>query len=817
MRTLFQDVRFALRILGKNPGFTLTVLAVLALGIGAISAMFSVAGAVLLHPLPYPDPDRLVILLDTNLQQGVTGTSPSTANALDWQEQTRTLTQFTYWRFVYFNLSDDRAEPERLRGFRVTSDFFPLLRVTPMLGRSFLPEEYEPGRDRAVLLTYGLWERRFGADPRIVGETVRIDGQPTTVVGVLPREYQMFRVLNHDIELYMPLVLDRGRTSRDDHAINIWARLAPGRRLEEARAEMTTIARRLEREYPKTNKGWSVRVMTQPEAFVKRFRTTLLLLLGAVGFVLLIACANIANLLLARAASRRKELAIRSAVGGGRARLIRQLITESLVLAALGGALGILVSRWTTQLLNNLITHIQLLRMRPFAVDGSALAFTTAVTLATGVLFGLWPAFLATRAEVSELLRGAAPRQRRAASRPLVVAEVALAVILLTGAGLTLRSSLRLAAVDRGLELRGLLTMQIGLPDAEYQEPAQIVDFFDRVLERAQALPGVVSASAVNYPPTGLLGTGVNFAIEGRPPAAPDENLFTSYWVVDPAYFRTMAIPLLTGRVFTGADADLDTGSVIVNENMAQRFWPGAGRGDAALGRRIRLEFPQSDAFWLPRAGEHPLTIVGVVGNVREDEQDAAMPQVYLPYRQNPLKIMHLLVRSAGGDPVSLAHAVQREVTVVDPNQPVSEIRTMEQVAAETFSQRRVFGALLGVFAVLALVLATLGIYGLVTYSVAERTPEIGVRIALGAQRRDIFVLVLGQAMQLVLTGVALGLAGAYLLGRVLTGLVFGIEPSDPTVFVSVSLALILVALLAGLLPVRRATRIDPVEALRQD
>jgi putative ABC transport system permease protein len=493
------------------------------------------------------------------------------------------------------------------------------------------------------------------------------------------------------------------------------------------------------------------------------------------------------------------------------------LVTESLVLAVLGGALGILLSRWTTQLLENLITHTQLLRMRPFAVDGSALVFTTAVTLATGMLFSLWPAFLATRFEITELLRGAAPRQRLAASRPLVVAEVALAVILLTGAGLTLRSWLRLAAIDRGLDVRGVLTMQIGLPGAKYREPSQIVDFFDRVLERVQALPGVVSVSAVNYPPTGLIGTGVNFVIEGHPPAGPGENLFTRYWLIDPAYFRTMRIPLLAGRDFTAADADLEHGSVIINENMAQRFWPDAGRRDAALGRKIRLEFPRSDAFWLPHAGERPLTIVGVVGNVREDGPDAAMPQVYLPYRQNPLKIMHLLVRASGGDPVSLAHAVQDEVTAVDPNQPISEIRTMEQVAAETFSQRRVFGALLGVFAVLALGLAALGIYGLVTYSVAERTPEIGVRMALGAQRRDVFGLILGQAMQLVLAGVALGLAGAYLMGRLLTGLVFGIEPSDPTVFVGVPLALIIVALLAGSLPVRRATRIDPIQALRQD
>lgn len=814
MGTLFQDIRFTLRILAKSPSFTLTVLAVLALAIGSTSAMFSVASAVLLHPLPYPDPDRLVILHDVNRQQGITATNPSSANVLDWQQQARTLMQLAYWRFVYFNLSGDGVEPERVEGFRVTADFFPLLGATPVLGRLFIPEEYGPGRDYAVLLTYGIWERRFGRDPRVIGQILRIDGDPATIVGVLPRDFRMFRVLNRDIDLYMPLALDRSRISRTDHSVNVWARLAPGRTLDAARVEMATIAHRLEREYPSTNAGWSVRVTPQPEAFVERSRTSLLLLVCAVGFVLLIACANIAGLLLARAASRRKELAIRSAVGGGRARLIRQLITESLVLAVLGGALGILLSQWTTGLLDNFVTSIQVQRMRPFAVDPPVLAFTMAVTLATGVLFGLWPALVSTRAVTGELVRGAA-RQRLAASRPLVVSEVALAVILLTGAGLTLHSSLQLAAIDRGLNPHGVLTMQIGLPAAKYQTPSQVVDFFDRTLERVQALPGVVTASAINYPPTGLLGTMVNFAIEGRPPAAPGENLSTRFWVIDPNYFRTLRIPLLAGRGFTAADADLEHGSVIVSENMAQRFWP--GRSDAALSRQIKLEFPASDAFWLPHASQRPLTIVGVAGNVREDGPAGALPQVYLPYRQNPSRMMHLLIRGAANDPVSLAHSVQSEVSAIDPNQPVAEIKTLEEVAAETFAQRRVFGVLIAIFAMLALSLAALGIYGLMAYSVAERTSEIGVRMALGAQRRDVFRLVLGQTLQLVLTGLVIGLTGAYLLGRALTGLVFGIEPSHPSIFAVVALTLILIALLASWLPLRRALRIDPVEALRHE
>jgi putative ABC transport system permease protein len=815
MPTLLQDLRYALRILARSPGFTAGVVAVLALGIGATSALFSVVNGALLHALPYPEPDRLVSVLETNARLGIPFTQPSTANFFDWKDRTGSLQQVAPWRFVYVNISGS-GEPERVEGFRVSSDFFPLLGTAPMLGRNFLPEEEHAGRDRAVVLSFGFWQRRFGGDPNIVGHPVTVDGAAATVIGVLPAAFRMMRVLNREIDLYMPLVLDRGRTSREDHAINVWARLKPGVPLERARAEMETIGGRLAQEYPKTNSGWGLTIITQPEAFALSNTPAVAMLGAATGFILLIICVNVANLLLARAAARRNEMAIRTALGAVRRRLVRQLLTESLLLAVAGGAVGLLAGAWGIRLLNNTITYIQVTRIVPFHMDTTALSLTLAVTLLTGVMFGLAPGLESSRVNLNESLReggrgGSVGQGSRRLSDGLVVCEVALAVLLLVGAGVTLRSSSSLLSMARGLDAHNVLTMQVWLLKNKYATPQQVAGFFDDVLSRVRALPGVESASAVNYPPAGILATSVRFSIEGRAPAAPGEPLNARFWVIGTDYFRTLGIPIVSGRAFTVQDADETRGAAIISESFARRFWPGR----SALGERIRPEFPNTDAFWMPYSANRPLTIVGVAGDVKEDGLNGAgLPQLYLPYRQNPSQIMHLAVRTPG-PPMQWTASVRGAVASVDRDQPVSEIRTLEEVGAEAFSRRTAVGYLLGIFAGCALLLAAMGIYGVLAYSVTRRTHEIGVRMALGAQRWSVIGMVLGQSMRLVVLGIGIGLGAAFVLARALAGLLFGVRLDDAGMWAVVSLLLVAVAGLASYLPVRRATRVDPLNALR--
>jgi putative ABC transport system permease protein len=815
MSTLLHDLRYAFRMLSHAPGFTAAIVLVLALGIGANSAMFSVLNGALWHAIPYPDPDRLVAILETNPKLGVPLVQPSTANFFDWQDNNSSLELISPWRFMYFNVSGS-GEPERVQGFRVSPNFFPLLGATPIFGRAFLPEDEHPGRDRVVVLSYGFWQRRFGGDPRMVGSALTIEGQAATVIGILPAEFQMFRVLNREIDLYMPLVIDRNRTSREDHALNVWARLKPGVAPAQAHAEMETIGRRLAREYPKTNSGWEISMLTLPELYELRNRSAVILFAAATGFVLLIVCVNVANLLLARAASRRREMATRTVLGAPRVRLFRQLITESLVLALAGGALGLVAGTWVVHILNHSITHLQVTRIAPFRVDAGVFAFTLAVALVTGVLFGLAPGLESSKLNLTDALRaggrgGTAGRGSRRLSDVLVVFEVAMAVLLLAGAGAMLRSSVNMIGMDRGLNPRNVLTAQIWLLKTRYGAPQQVAAFFDDVLRGIQALPGVESASAVNYPPAGLLSTTVRFSVEGRPPAGPGERFVAHFWVIGPDYFRTLGIPLISGRPFTSHDADETRGTVIVSESFARRFWP----GESPLGKRVRPAFPPTDAFWLPYSANLPLTIVGVAGNIKEEGLDnAALPQIYLPYAQNPSQIMHLLVRTSG-PPMRWTAAIRNQVASVDRDQPVSEIRPMEDVAAEAFSRRSAIGTLLGVFATCALVLAAMGIYGVLAYSVARRTQEIGIRMALGAQRASVIRMVLGQAMRLVLLGIGMGLGAAFGLARTLSSLMFGARVYDVGTWAAVALLLILVAAVASYIPARRATRVDPLTALR--
>src|SRR5579864_636084 len=802
-------------MIARSPGFTVAAVLVLAFGIGANSAMFSVVNAALRHAVPYPQPDELVTIFETNPKLKVSIIQPSTANYLDWRDRTDSLGTVAHWRFVYFNVSGS-GDPERSQGFRVSANFLPMLGGTPMLGRSFLPDEEQPGRDLVVVVSYGFWQRHFAVDLNLVGRQIAIDGQAATVIGVLPPEFQMVRVLNREIDLYMPLVLDRNRSSREDHAVNVWARLRPGVSLERARAELETIGHRLEREYPNTNSGWGITILTLPEAFAIRNRPAVIMFGAGTGLVLLIVCANIANLLLARAASRRREMAIRTAMGAGRLRLVRQLLTESLALALLGGAVGLLVGAWAIQVLNNSITQMQVARVVPFHMDAGVFGFTLAVALGTSVLFGLAPGLASSKPDLSGSLReggrsSTTGRASRRLSDSLVISEVALAVLLLVGAGVMLRSSLALVAMERGLGTHNVLTAQVGLQKNRYGGRQQVVGFIDEVIRRIQALPGIESATAVNFLPTGVLNASVHFSIEGRPPAPRGEPLNARYWVIGPDYFRTLGIPLISGRVFTHEDADESRGSVIVSERFARRFWP----GENPLGHRVRPEFPTTDAFWLPYSSNVPLTVVGVARDIVEEGLDnGGPPQLYLPYRQNPSQIMHLVVRTSG-PPKQWAAAVRGAVESVDRDQPISEIKTMEEVTAESFSRRAAIGYLLGIFAACALLLAAVGIYAVLAYSVTQRTHEIGIRMALGAKRSSVVRLVLGQSMRLVLLGIAIGLGAAFGLARALEKLLFGVRMDNPVTWVGVSLLLIAVAALASYLPARRATRVDPLDALR--
>lgn len=829
-----QDLRYGVRMLLNRPGFTAVVVLVLALGIGANSAFFSVVSAVLLRPVPWEDPERIVNVWETNLKRGEDNALVSAVNFLDWRDQNHVFEHVAGWRFLYLNLTG-RGEPERVQGLTVSPSYFPLLRVNPALGRTFLPEEEQPGHGKVAILSYGLWQHRFGSDPGIIGQQIAVEGEPYTVVGVLPSDFRIFRVLNRELDIYIPLTLDHTQLSREgmtaesgtrgdsEQIMFVYARLKPGVLPEQARAEMETIYRRLEQEYPKTNSGQGVKLVSLPDQWSEGFRPTLLMLLATVGFVLLIACANAANLLLARTTVRQREMAIRAALGASRLRLIRQSLTESLLMALLSGAAGLLIAYWGIDLLNGLIPYTAVNRAGEFRLNLSVLGFTLMISLLTGVVFGLAPALQSSKVDLTESLKGGGKGAHSGARggrlrNLLVVSEITLAMVLLIGAGLMIRSLLSLHAVDRGLDTDNVLTMQVFLPRAKYPGGRQVASFYQRVLQRVQTLPGVESAAAINYPPLGLISPTVPFIIEGRTPPTPEEAPVARYAVISPEYFRAVGIPLLAGRQFTEQDADEARGVVVISAGMADRFWP----HEDPVGKQIKAQFPEMKAYWVPESKNLPLTIVGVVGNVKQDgimgvpQDDLNLPQIYLPYLQNPSSIMHLIVRTPS-DPTRWADTVRREVYAVDNDQPVFDIKTMDDVAAESFSRPRVLTSLLGAFAALALVLAAAGIYGVMSYSITQRTHEIGIRMALGAERRDILKLIVRQGMTLTLTGVAVGLIAAFAVTRVMSSLLYGVGATDPITFMGVSVLLTGVAFAACYMPARKATKVDPMIALRYE
>ena len=808
---LWQDLRYGLRMLGKNPGFTVVAVIALALGIGANSAIFSVVNTVLLRPLPYRDPDRLVMVWEDSTKAGYPRDTPAAANYIDWRDQNQVFEGMAAIAEQNFNLTGT-GEPERIEGRLVSANLFALLGVEPQVGRAFLPEEDQPGRNRVVIMSHGLWQRRFGADANITGKPLTLNGESYTVVGVMPSHFQF---PSREDQLWVPIAFTpQQAANRGRHYLEVIARLKPGVTLEGAQAEMSAIAVRLQQQYPNENTDVGATVTPLHEQVVGDIKPALLVLLGAVGFVLLIACANVANLLLARAAVRQKEISIRVALGASRLRLIRQFLTESLLLAVLGGGVGLLLSLWGVSLLKNFIPE-NISQVEAITIDSRVLLFTLFVSLLTGLIFGLAPATQASSLNLNETLKEGG-RDSAAGSRGnrirslLVIIEVAVSLILLIGAGLLINSFLRLRDVDPGFRADNLLTMQVVLPTFKYPDHERRTAFYDELLRRIETLPGVKSAAVTTNLPLYQQGNSIGISVEGIPDPAPGQGRrpTVATRVVSPRYFETMGIQLLQGRGFAAQDTADAPAAALINETMARRFWP----EQDPTGKRLTsgsLTSTDPDDW---------ITIVGVVKDVRQFELVAdPRPQMYLSYAQAGFFAPSDLVVSTAVEPLSLAATVRRTVWEVDRDQPVSKIRTMEEIVSQSVARQRFSMLLLGIFAALALVLAAVGIYGVMSYSVAQRTREFGIRMALGAQRSDVLKLAVGQGLKLVLIGIGIGLAAAFVLTRVMSSLLFGVSATDPATFMIISLVLIGVAVAASFIPARRATKIDPMVALRYE
>jgi putative ABC transport system permease protein len=805
VQLFWQDFRYGLRTLSRNPGFCAVAILALALGIGPNTAIFTMVNAVLLKPLPVPEPNRVMMIWGTLLKSGFDQLPASAADYLDWKKQA---TSFDYMAAAFaipeygLNVSGS-GDPERVSAALASREFLPALGIKPIAGRNFLPEEDRPGGAAAVLISNAFWQRRFHSDPSAIGRTLIVDGVPRTVVGVVPHELGDMVAA----DLWLPTAIDPNNPDRKNHQFGIVALLKKGVTAAQARAEMSVIAQRLERAYPATNTGWGTTVFPMSEMFAGKIRPVLVILLGAVGLLLLIACANLANLLLARAATREKEIAVRAALGAGRSRIVSQLLTESLVLAMAGGGLGLLLAVWSVRLLRSVVPDM-FPQLQHMSINLQVLAFTLALSLITGLLFGLVPAWKSSRTDLNSTLKEAAGRSESAGGSHrirgfLLGFEVALAVLLSVSAGLLLRSFVRVTAIDPGVRIANVLTMTLSLPDTKYDTPVKRANFFKDVTGRVQSLPGVRSAGAVLFLPLRVsmlsFRIGVNgFRIEGRPPFAQGQEPMADYRITTPDYFNTIGIALRKGRLLDPHD-DLDAKRVaVVNEALVRKHFP----SENPLGRHIIT-------------GNQNLEIVGVVADAKLYGLDAPIePAIYVPHMQHPSGSMALAIRTSG-DPTTVASAVRREILKIDAEQPISNVRTMEQVLSDSLMLRRVSMLMLAVFAALALTLATVGIYGLTAYAVSRRTHEIGLRVALGANQAQILRLVVVRGLLISLIGAAAGLAAAFQLTRALSGMLYGITATDPLVFAGVPLLLIAVSVVASYIPARKATRIDPLVALR--
>ena len=807
MSTMIQDVRYGLRMLAKNPGFTLVAVLTLALGIGANTTIFSVVNTVLLLPLPYRDAERLVTVWSYNRARGFNTDQVSPLDFGDWRSQNHVFEKMAASTEAMYTLTG-AGEPAPIIAYQFSADYFPVLGVTPLLGRTFLPEEEQPGKSHVAVLSYTLWRRHFGGDRSLLGKTITLDGAPYTVVGIMPPGVQYPPLT----ELWTPLTITpEAAHERAYRYLRVMARLKPGITLQQAQTEMNTIAARLAADYPNTNKEEdatniiSLRQMTSGD-----IRPALLVLLCAVGFVLLIACANVANLLLVRAAGRRKEIAVRAALGASRRRLVRHLLTESVLLGLFGGTLGLTLAFWCKGALVAMfpptIFNLSIPHLEKIPIDGWVLGFALAASLLTGVIFGLVPALQAGGMSTSESLKEsggtlAGSAQGRRFRSALVIAEIALSLALLTAAGLILKSFVHLVGGHLGFNPQNVLTMRVLLPAYKYKTDAQQRAFSNQAIERLKSLPGVESVGTVTFLPLSGWRGGRTVLPEGR--STPRNQQPIALWSsVTPDYFRALGIQLVEGRFFTDGDTSGSAPVAIISKSLVRQL----ALDEDPVGKRIKADGLKG-----------PVEVVGVVDDVHQLGMTSGMTsEVYFPFSQVPAPIICFAIRTAE-DPAGLAKAAQGRIWEVDKDQAVGYVMTMSQSASESLAPQRVVVLLLGVFAAMALILAAVGIYGVIAYSAAQRTHEIGVRMALGAGRSEVLHMVFRDALRLVLPGMAVGLVGALMLTRFLASLLFGVRPSDPGTFATVSALLAAVALLASYIPARRATRVDPIVALRYE